>query len=81
MFFHGDKDGRYSVIICDEIDGGDERLRTHDLAKAEAEFTYHVDRTYVTHVVLLDLQANQVLRTWARDPDRTPDSALARSPH
>ncbi len=81
MFIHGEEDGRYSVITCDEVDGGDERLRTHDLVQAEAEFTSQIDRPYVTHVVLLDLQANKVLRTWARDPDQTPGSALARSPH
>lgn len=81
MFFNGDENGRYSVLVNDEITGGDECLRTNDLERATSCFESYVDGQYVINVLLLDLIDNKTLRTWTVDPDRTPDSALARCPH
>lgn len=81
MLFHGDEAGRYSVLVHDEINGGDECLRSNDLMAAMSCFESYIEGRYVLAVLLLDLVDNKTLRTWTVDPDRTPDSALARCPH
>jgi hypothetical protein len=79
-FFKGDVNGRYSVHVCDEITGGDEDLLTNDISEANGRFEALVAAVYVTGVELVDLSDGSSLRSWSVDPNRTPQSALARNP-
>lgn len=80
MFSRGEETGRYSVHTYDEVIGGDEQIRTSDLPVAESIFNHHRGARYIQEVRLIDLHTDSVLQSWSADPQRTPDSALARCP-
>ena len=78
----GDANGRYHVLVVDEIVGEEEAYRTSDLAVAAAEFDRcQAQHPYVTAVSIYDTVEAGTRTLWQRDPDLTPQTALARCPY
>jgi|SRR3990167_531807 hypothetical protein len=81
-FGPGDANGRYLVLVVDEIVGEEEAYRTSDLAVAAAEFDRcQAHHPYVTAVSIYDTVEAETRKLWQRDPDLTPQTALARCPY